>query len=253
MNVTLHSLQVIYSDLVTKSQSAAEPYFAHFQADNLRFTIRNWDCYRLNGDKIMKHTSLALHNAHCCSFPWQSLPRKRDRLSQAACLNFWLQPSATLLVSFIFSDSVNLSLWALHMCGCVSMCVFSSANGKRRQRRRDRSELIRCSWLSYRCPWPLSVFTGRTECTAGIKMLCKVRTLGEKKKKSWSVYLKGHLDEDESYHNKWINNRTPIPFFNPVPLSVEQDLSNPVTYSSFAFTAGTMKQQKESSVTHKAT
>lgn len=86
--------------------------------------IEKWDCYRLNGDKIMKHTGLDLHNTHCCSSPWQPQPRKTDRLSEAACcLNFWLQPSATLLVSFIFNDSENLtrlSLWGFCVCVCVS-------------------------------------------------------------------------------------------------------------------------------------
>lgn len=134
----------------------------------------------------MKHTGLALHNTHCCSSPWQSQPRKRDRLSEAACcLNFWLQPSATLLVSFIFNDSVNLtrlSLWGLHIhvcvraCVCLSAWVFSSANGRRKQRKGDRSEPIQYGRLSSECPWPYSAFTNRTECAAGIKMLCKVRT-----------------------------------------------------------------------------
>lgn len=70
----------------------------------------------------MKHTQApALHNTHCCSSAWQSQPRKRDRLSEAACcLNFWLQPSATSLVSFIFNDSVNLTrLSPCGVCECV--------------------------------------------------------------------------------------------------------------------------------------
>ena len=60
-----------------KSQSAAEPYFAHFQTYNLRFMIRNGDCYRLNGDKIIKRTSLALHNAHCFSSPLAMAAEKK--------------------------------------------------------------------------------------------------------------------------------------------------------------------------------
>lgn len=52
--------------------------------------------------------------------------RKTDRLSEAACcLNFWLQPSASLPVSFIFNDSVNLTPTfpsGVYMLVCV--CVY---------------------------------------------------------------------------------------------------------------------------------
>lgn len=121
--------------------------------------------------------------------PGSRSPRKTDRLSEAACcLNFWLQPSASLPVSFIFNDSVNLTptfpsgvymLVCVCVYGreCVCVCVrISSANGKRKQRKGDRSEPIQYVGLSCECPWPRSAFTSRTQCAAGIKMLCKVRT-----------------------------------------------------------------------------
>lgn len=145
----------------------------------------------------MKHTGLDLHNTHCCSSPWQPQLRKTDRLSEAACcLNFWLQPSATLLVSFIFNDSENLtrlSLWGL----CVWVCVcesahiffFTSANGRWKQRKGDRSEPIQYGRLSCECPWPYSAFTSGTECAAGIKMLCKVRTRLQRQRKIVSQFL----------------------------------------------------------------
>lgn len=172
-------LQAIYSNLVTSHSQLQSCILLTFRLDNLRFMINKWDCCRLNGDKIMKHTGLALHNTHCCSSAWQPQLRETDRLSEAACcLNFWLQPSATLLVSFIINDSVNptrLSLWGLRVWARVCMCVFSSAWGK--QRNGDRSEPIQCGWVSCVCPWPFSAFTNGTACAAGIKMLCKVGTL----------------------------------------------------------------------------
>lgn len=171
-------LQVIYSNLVTSHSQLQNCILLTLRLDNLRFMINKRDCCRLNGDKIMKRTGLALHNTHCCSSAWQPQPRETDRLSEAACcLNFWLQPSATLLVSFIFSDSVNpirLSLWGLCVWARACASVFSSANGGGKQRNGDRSEPIQCGWVSCVCPWPFSAFTNGTACAAGIKMLCKV-------------------------------------------------------------------------------
>lgn len=127
-------LQAIYSNLVTSHSQLQSCILLTLRLDNLRFMINKWDCCRLNGDKIMKHTGLALHNTHCCSSAWQPQPRETDRLSEAACcLNFWLQPSATLLVSFIFNDSVNptrLSLWGLCVCERERGCVFLARHGE---------------------------------------------------------------------------------------------------------------------------
>lgn len=161
----------------------------------------------------MKHTSLALYNTVCCSFPWQPQPRKTDRLSEAACcLNFWLQPSATLLVSFIFNDSVNLtrlSLWDLNVSvwACVYVCVcvhvFSSANGRRKQRKGDRSEPIQYGRLSCECPWPCSASTSRRKCAAGIKLLCEVRTPASTEN-SFTVSVECRSRRISSNSHRWI-------------------------------------------------